>query len=179
MGDHQLLPGLKGGIAAQGPVVPPQLPEGNAVALGDGIQGLSRLHGVDPPGKTDHQGLAHRQLSPVNAVICRQPDRVHPVSGGNGGHGLTGLYHMDRHIRLLSAAGTANRLLKPMTAAERYAETANAPDSFQKPGRVFEKISSGPVRRGRCRSSSCPARRRGCGTPEGRLRRRPAHRRRR
>ena len=52
---------------------------------------------MDLPGKADYQRLPHCQLPAGNGVVCRQPGGVHTVMLRNGGKGLSGSYHMNRH----------------------------------------------------------------------------------
>ena len=88
--------------SSQPEIVLPQLPDGYAVVLGDGVQRLSLSHGVNLPGKPDHQRLPNRQR-PVHrhGVVAHQPARVHAVGPGNAGNRLSLLYDMDGQAAFL------------------------------------------------------------------------------
>ena len=60
VGQNDGLTGREFRLPGQAEVVPQQLPQGYAVRLGDGGEGVSLSHGIGLCGELDHQGLPHR-----------------------------------------------------------------------------------------------------------------------
>lgn len=101
--------------AAQGPVVPPQLPDGGPVARSDGGQGFPRRYDMDLPGKAHHQRLSHRQgVVRRQFVVRRQLAGGHAIPGGDGVHRLAGTHHMNCHGHHLFQKDPMSAPLSPM-----------------------------------------------------------------
>ena len=93
IGDDQDLPRGQQAAAQELRVVPPERTDADAVAPGNGAQGLPGADGVDHIGEAEHQGLSHGQ-SPVrrDAVVRHQAAGVHAVVPGDGVDRLAGAH---------------------------------------------------------------------------------------
>ena len=107
---YQILPGIQGFAAPQGPVVPPEFPDADAVSGGDGSHRFAGMHRVDLTGGTDNQRLPYGQRAAGRyLVVRRQTGGIDAVIGGDSIDGFPGLHYINGHKCITSYGETMRR----------------------------------------------------------------------